>query len=289
MFDTNDGILEETIAIAEDILGADFGRLNVDRIVVGIFFTGVKLTDGSTGSCATPLGDLETAMCCAPPSLVNRTSPRLAGQPARLLARAALGSPGLARAIGIATVNALAQASWNRRPDPAVELKPGVDAFDATLINPGERVVLVGAFVPFLKELKRRAQPYLVLERNPSLLKPEEMPYFRPAEDAASVLRDAEVVLITGSALVNNTLDSLLRVVPSSARVTVVGPTVGMLPGPLLKRGVDVLGCMRIKDPESFLDMLGEAAAPQQFLAGPAEKLALVRRSATTAPITASA
>ena len=33
-------------------------------------------------------------------------------------------------------------------------------------------VVVVGAFVPFLRELKRRKQPFLVLEQDP-LLSPE--------------------------------------------------------------------------------------------------------------------
>ena len=59
---------------------------------------------------------------------------------------------------------------------------PGpADAFEASEFRAGERVVLVGAFIPFLKELKRRRQPYLVLERDPAMLKPEVLPFFRRA------------------------------------------------------------------------------------------------------------
>ena len=109
-------------------------------------------------------------------------SGKLRGRPAIELAREALSPHGIRRAVGIAALNALAELCWRRRPHPEIELRVGVDAFDATDFRPGERVVVVGAFVPFLKELKRRGQPYLVLEQDPATLKPDEMPFFRPAE-----------------------------------------------------------------------------------------------------------
>src|SRR3954463_9018386 len=103
---------------------------------------------------------------------------------------------------------------------------PAADAFDATEFRPEDRVVVVGAFVPFLKELKRRRQPFLVLEQNPAMLKPEEMPFYRPGEMA----READVLLITGATLLNDTLEDLLGWARPEARIPVVGPTVGMVP-----------------------------------------------------------
>ena len=63
------------------------------------------------------------------------------------------------RAVGIAAMNALAAFCWDRRPHPAVDLETDVDAFDAAAIAPDQMVVVVGAFVPFLRELKRRGNP----------------------------------------------------------------------------------------------------------------------------------
>jgi hypothetical protein len=40
---------------------------------------------------------------------------------------------GIRRAVGIATMNALAALCWERRPHPDVELEIGVDAFDAAV------------------------------------------------------------------------------------------------------------------------------------------------------------
>ncbi|WP_414649033.1 Rossmann-like domain-containing protein, partial [Dyella sp.] len=39
-----------------------------------------------------------------------------------------------------------------------------MDAYDAAEIRPGQHVVVVGAFVPFLKALKRAGAKFTVLE-----------------------------------------------------------------------------------------------------------------------------
>jgi uncharacterized protein (DUF4213/DUF364 family) len=172
---------------------------------------------------------------------------------------------------------------WHRRPHPDAELRIGVDAFDATVIHPADKVALVGAFVPFLRELKRRRQPFLVLKQNPALLKPDELPFFRAAEQRDTVIPDADVVLITGTTPVNDTLEDLLALAKPGAQVTVVGPTVGLMPDALLRRGVRVLGSVRITEPDAFLDVLAEGGGAPDFLGRSAQRVVLVRRSVTPA------
>jgi uncharacterized protein len=275
----NDGnsIPRETIATIGDILGAERDRIVVGRAVIGLFFTGVKLDCGNAGACATPLWSIPEAVCCPSSAMAMPFPGKLQGRRANDLAQEALSGHGIRRAVGIAAVNALADHCWQRRPCPGVELCPGVDAFDATEIRHGDKVVVVGAFVPFLKELKRRGQPFLVLEQDPATLKPEELPFFRPAAEAGEVVPEADVVLITGSTLVNNTLEDLLALARPEARVTVVGPTVGMLPDAFLARGADVLGCVRITAPDAFLDLLAEGGSGYHFFGRSAQKLVLVR------------
>ena len=183
------------------------------------------------------------------------------------------------RAVGIAAMNALADTCWRRRPHPEAELRLGIDAFDATELRPGDTVVAVGAFVPFLRELKRRRQPFLVLEQDPATLKPDELPYFRPADEAPAVLPEADVLLITGTTLINDTLEGLLALAKPTARVTMVGPTVSLLPDAFLRRGADILGTVRITDPDAFLDMLAEGGSGYHFLGRTAQKVVLVRSS----------
>jgi uncharacterized protein (DUF4213/DUF364 family) len=190
-------------------------------------------------------------------------------------------SPNLiARALGIATMNALAELVWQRCPHPGVDLRQRLDAFDAAAIQPQEHVVLVGAFIPFLRALKQKRQPYTVLELNPTMLKPEELPHFRPAAEAGAVIPDGDVVLLSGSTLLTDTLDDLLRMCRPDARVVVVGPTVGLLPEPLLRRGVDMIGGIRVVAPDTFLDVLAEGGSGAHFFEHSAERAVLVRRGA---------
>jgi uncharacterized protein (DUF4213/DUF364 family) len=271
-------ILGETIAAIGAILGPELADIVVERVVVGLFFTGVKLTNGSAGSCATPIKTIPEAVCCPSSAMAMPFPGKLAGRRAADLAREALSGHGIRRAVGIATLNALADCCWQRRPHPDVELRPAVDAFDATEIRAGDKVVVVGAFVPFLKELKRRGQAFLVLEQDSATLKADELPFFRPAEQAAEILPEADVALITGATLVNNTLENLLALVRPETRVTIVGPTVGMLPDAFLARGADVLGCVKITDADAFLDLLAEGGSGYHFFGRSAQKLVLARR-----------
>lgn len=281
MMQTEDNsILGKTIATIATILGPELDEITVERAVVGLFFTGVKLSNGAAGASATPIKSIPEAVCCPSSAMAMPFPGKLRGRRAADLAREALSGHGIRRAVGIAAVNALAEVCWQRRPHPDVELCPGIDAFDATDIRPGDKVVVIGAFVPFLKELKRRGEGYLVLEQDPATLKADELPFFRPAEEAAQILPSADVALITGATLVNNTLEELLALTRPDARVTVVGPTVGMLPDAFLARGADVLGCVRITEPDEFLDLLAEGGSGYHFFGRSAQKLVLARRAA---------
>jgi uncharacterized protein len=278
-------ILDESIEAIREILGRELDDLTVERAVVGLFFTGVKLSNGVAGACATPIKTIPEAVCC-PSSAMSMPFPgKLRNRPAFDLAQEALGENGIRRAVGIAALNALADTCWRRRPHPDTELQLGIDAFDATEIYPGDRVVVVGAFVPFLRELKRRRQSYLVLEQDPATLKAEELPFFRPAEQAAAVVPQADVLLITGTTLINDTLDGLLALASPAARITMVGPTVTMLPDAFLHRGADVLGTVRITAPEEFLDILAEGGSGYHFLGRSAQKVVLMRKRAARAKV----
>ena len=281
----NHSILHDTIETIGEILGPDRDRITVERAVVGVFFTGVKLSNGIAGACATPIKTVRETFCCASAIAGGRSPGDISGAPAFALAREALGSNGLGRALGIAALNALADACWRRRPHPEAELRVGVDAFDAAEIRPADKVVIVGAFVPFLRALKQRGQPFLVLEQNPATLKADEMPFFRPAEEARTVIPEADIVLITGSTLVNDTLEDLLALAKPGARVTVVGPSVGLLPDAFLRRGADILGSVRITEPDAFLDVLAEGGGAPDFLGRSAQKVVLVRRTVEAAKV----
>ena len=114
-------------------------------------------------------------------------------------------------------------------------------------------------------------------------MKAEELPYFRPAEKADEVVPEADVLLVTGTTLINDTLDHLLALAKPHCRVAMVGPTVGLLPDAFLSRGAQILGSIEIRRPDEFLDVLAEGGSGYHFLGRSAEKVVLVRRGAASA------
>jgi uncharacterized protein (DUF4213/DUF364 family) len=271
-------ILNETAAEISRILGQDADRITIERVVIGLFFTGVKLSTGVAGACATPLRTIPEAVCCPSSAMAMPFPGKLRGRSALDFMKEAGARGGIRRAVGIAVMNALADMSWDRRPHPAVELRLGVDAYDAADIESGDYVVVVGAFVPFLRALKQAGQKFTVLEMDARTLKPDEMQFFRPADQAPAVVPSADVVLITGTTMINGTLEGLIGLCRPDARIVVVGPTVSLLPDAFLRRGVDVLGSVRVTAPDEFLDVLSEGGSGYHFFGHSAKKVVLVRK-----------
>ncbi len=57
-------LLAELHAAVVEGLGAEAQTLALERAVLGIFFTGVKLANGADGMCATPIKSVPEAVCC---------------------------------------------------------------------------------------------------------------------------------------------------------------------------------------------------------------------------------
>ena len=271
-------ILAETIAAIRDIAPAEIATATIERAVVGLFFTGVKLSTGHVGACATPIKTIPDAVCCPSSAQAMPFPGKMRGRRAVSFLDEVQHKDGIRRAVGVAVMNALAALCWDHKPHPDVALEVDVDAFDAAGISPGQLVVVVGAFVPFLRELKRRGQPYLVLEQDAATLKPEELPFYRPAAQAPIVVPQADVLLVTGTTLLNDTLDEILAAARPDACKVVVGPTVGLVPDAYLRRGCDVLGSIRVTRADEFLDVLAEGGSGYHFFGRSAQKVVLRSR-----------
>ena len=270
--------MTETIEIIRNVAADEIGKLKIERAVVGLFFTGVKLSTGHVGACATPIKTIPEAVRCPTSAHAMPFPGRMRGRrPADFLDEVQH-QDGIRRAVGIAAMNALAAFCWDRKPHPAVDLETDVDAFDAAKIAPDQTVVVVGAFVPFLRELKRRGNPYLVLEQDPAVLKADELPFYRHASQAPVVVPQADVLLITGTTLLNDTLDDIIAAAKPNTCKVVVGPTVGLVPDAYLRRGCDILGGIRVTDADRFLDVLAEGGSGYHFFGKSAQKIVLRSR-----------
>lgn len=273
-------ILDESVQMVRDLLGSGLDSITIDRAVLGLFFSGVKLSTGEAGLCATPIKEIPDAVCCPSSLRAMPMSGRLVGRPADAYLDDVASENPLKKTLGIATLNALSLRLTNAGRATAYEI--GGDAFDEVEVNPGDKGVVIGALVPALKRFSRLGIDYTVLELDSRTLKGDELKHFQPADRYPQVLPDADVVIVTGVTLLNDTLPGLLAHVRPGARVSLAGPTVSMLCEPLFRRGVTMVGGTVVTDADRCLDLIAEGASGYHLFGTCAEKT-LIRRAEVTA------
>ena len=167
---------------------------------------------------------------------------------ARELAEYARSDNLLEASIGVAAINSLLDVDESQ----AVE----INAVDVIFEHGrGKNVALVGHF-PFIPKLRPAVGQLWVVEQ-----RPVEDDY--PAEAAADLIPQAHVVAITGSSLINHTLDGLLALCHPDALVMMLGPSTPLSPV-LFAHGVSILSGSRVVDEAAVLRTVGQGATFQQ-------------------------
>jgi uncharacterized protein (DUF4213/DUF364 family) len=251
----------------------------VERVVIGLFFTGVKLSNGSGGICFTPIKEIPEAVCCPSSASAMPSSGKLKGKPVSYYFDKLTQKKPLEKAMSIAVLNALSATCWRKQPPKDYTFEFGADPVDKLAIPDAARAVVIGALVPYLKMLKERKQPFHILEKDVRTLKADEMPYFVPPEKAHEVIPQADLLIITGTTVLNDTLEGILAQVKPGAEVILVGPTASMLPDAFFRRGVRSIGSITVTDADKLLDVLAEAGSGYHFYGKSAERLVVRRRN----------
>ncbi|MEQ8202050.1 MAG: DUF364 domain-containing protein, partial [Syntrophomonadaceae bacterium] len=274
----NNPMLAETIDHVRAILGDRLDRLTVERAVIGLFFTGVKLSDGHGGLCFTPIKEIPEAVCCPSSARAMPLSGKLAGRKVSSYLDDIFKDNVLKKTLGIAALNALSAACWDLMPPKDYNFELGRDSFDGLEIAPGSKAVVVGALVPMIRKLIEAEADFCILELDPLTLKPHEMPYFAEASRAPEFVPAADLLVITGTTIINNTLQGLLSLAKPGVEIVVTGPTVSMLPDAFFARGVTSLGGILVTNPDELLDIISEAGSGYHFFGKSAQMLLISKR-----------
>ena len=166
----------------------------------------------------------------------------------------------LEASIGMATFNALL--------DVDEEACTEVNARELILEQgAGRRVAIVGHF-PFVKRVRQAAAECWVLELHPG-------PGDLPADRAAEVLPRADVIALTGTALINHTFDDLIGLCRPDAFVVLLGASAPLAPV-LFDRGVDAVSGTRLVDVPAALQAVGQGATFRQI---PGKRLLTMMRA----------
>jgi uncharacterized protein (DUF4213/DUF364 family) len=165
---------------------------------------------------------------------------RLEGGSARELSELAFSHDPVEASIGVAAINSLVEPSGRRIERNGYEI--------ALERAAGRRLAVVGHF-RFVKGIGDRVDKLWVLE-----LRPQEGDL--PAERAPEIIPLADVVVITGTTLVNHTADDLLGLARGKT-VIMLGPTTIMSPV-LFEFGVSAICGVQILDPAVAIGHLKE-------------------------------
>ena len=152
-------------------------------------------------------------------------------------------------AIGMATVNSLLEIDQGH----CVSL----NASDL-LAEKGKskKVALIGHF-PFVPKLRQVAGELWVIEQRPQLGDVTE-------EEAESLVPQADVVGITGTAFTNHTIEHLLSLCRPEAYVIVLGATAPLSPA-LFDWGVNAISGTKVVNPEATLRCVSQGATFRQI------------------------
>jgi uncharacterized protein len=215
------------------------------QVLVGAFWTAVVL--GTDPLCCGLASTLRPVTHPGGPPVPH--AGRLLEHSGRGLAGLLRSSSTLEASIGMAAFNALLEV------DEGASIE--VNAEEVILARgTGQRVAIVGHF-PFTERVRRAAAECWVVELHP---RPGDL----PAERAAEVLPQVDVVALTGTSLINHTFDDLIGLCRSDAFVILLGGSTPLTPV-LFDCRVDAVAGTRVVDVPAALRTVGQGATFPQI------------------------
>lgn len=154
----------------------------------------------------------------------------------------------LEASIGVAALNSLLDIDERR----AVEVNAGDLLAER---GQGKNIALVGHF-PFIPMLRQAAKQLWVIELNPV-----EGEF--PAGAASNLIPKADIVALTGTSLINHTMDGLLALCRPNALVVILGPSTPLSPI-LFDHGASLLSGTQVIDEEAVMRTVAQGATFQQ-------------------------
>ncbi len=248
-------LIEDLIALVLEAVESD--SLQIKTIVKGSHFTGTLLENGSCGLCHSasmpnPLSSCEQVKMVKPPDKLEITE---------ILHYAMSKEVNLKKIIGISTLNAISQHILKEKQENYHFLF-GTNPIDHMKIGKTDYVVIIGYIRPLVQKIQQISENLIVIDAR---LKNSDLPYLRNIETTREHLQKGDVVIITGSALANDSLETIIRGSENARAIAVVGPTAGFLPEPLFDRGATIISGMQILEPRNVLNVIREGRGTPHF------------------------
>jgi uncharacterized protein (DUF4213/DUF364 family) len=221
-----------------DVVKKDASLRKLAKVMIGIGYTAVLLDDGSCGVSFTFRNELGPEC-----GLIDEAG-ELTGRNCGEIIDWAMDMNLAKCAVGLACINAVLQQY--------LEGFSTGNALDEIDFRPGDTVGMIGYFKPVIDKVEGKAKDIFIFERN--ITDKGMLPDW--AEDI--YLPKCDVVIITGTTLLNKTLDGILEKCKKAREIVVMGPTASLCPQVLRDYGVTLLAGVKVVDAERVMKVAGE-------------------------------
>jgi uncharacterized protein (DUF4213/DUF364 family) len=265
-------ILNETFELFRTKYADQFMSTTIKRVNIGIMFTAVQLSSGYCGVASTDLGMVANCTKTKNKDFGEFSPGKIAGR--KLIDLFSFN--GGSKILDIVKLAALNAVSAELIENANYKIITDKDPIDLVELNSNKTVCIVGAFHSYMKNIAETLAKLIVLELNEDAIPVEYKKFYVPAAKAGEVFPEADVIIITGSTLVNNTLDEMLDIIPPDKQVIIVGPTASLIPDVLFKKGINIIGSTRILDADKVFLAIEEGGAGYHLFQNGAQKICLL-------------
>ncbi len=252
--------------------GRRFEKDRIEKLITGIHFTAVQLTGGGCGMART---EIKSGF----PSISKAEWRKNPFAPGRLRGQRILdiltcederSVPGYLK---LAVLNACSSRVLAESGHPVISGRDPVEWLDT---SKGKEIVLVGAFQSYMEKLSPMPCRLRVLELDPDVFPEGHKHLYVPAKQAGDILPFVDGVLLTGSTMVNRTLDALLSFTGSQTFIAIAGPSAGLFPDLLFSKGIHLIGTIRVFDADRMFNIIAEGGAGCHLYGDCAEKICII-------------
>ncbi|MHA1268226.1 MAG: Rossmann-like domain-containing protein [Candidatus Helarchaeota archaeon] len=131
-------------------------------------------------------------------------------------------------------------------------------------IKEDSRIGMIGAMKPIIKKLKILNAKKIYLKENNKNCIPKDLKNIILSYDL-DFIDDIDILIISGSSIINESIDIILKKSKNCQEKVLIGPTAGCIPEPFFERGLTRIAGMRIVNPEKTRDVIVNGGGTQLF------------------------
>lgn len=265
-------LLQQIYKLTIEKYSIEPSQLSITEVVFGMHLLAVKLSDGTMG-VASVINDHTIHQVEKKERDFGVFSPlKIPGNTLVDLFETEKNTPVISM-LRVASLNAVFQGLLKRGAYKSIIV---VDPVSLVNIADHQHVVMVGAFNSYIKQLAQSGTKLTILELNADAVSEAYRHLYVPAQNYKQVLPQASLVIISGLTIVNDTISELLANISPGCKTILLGPSASMPPDWFFEHSVQIVGSLRITNPEVLMNLVSQGAAGYHLYEYCAEKITLL-------------